>query len=116
MAFEKFMESSIPFINDRSHLVAAAHTIYNDICLPEGDRKLKDALIDMWIVGSSELRANSGDFAEIRDFAADLSVRLLNGFNYNSVAVRCSKCKQNKTALRQVKNTNEEDPKKRQPV
>ena len=116
MAFEKFIESSIPVINNRSHLVAAANAIYNDIFLPESDRKLKDALIDIWIMGSSELCATSGDFADIPDFAADLSVHLLRGFDYNAVTGHCEKCGKKVNGSRQFRSVDETGAEKREPA
>lgn len=116
LALKKFIDSSVPLLNNKPHLIAAACTVYNDISLPEGDRKLKDALTDIWIMGSSELHANGEDFDDIPGLAADLSVRFLTGFNSNLMSTRCGKCARQMNGPRQVRSKGESGTETREPV
>ena len=116
LALKKFVDSSVPLLNNKPHLIAAACTVYNDISLPEDDRKLKDALIDIWIMGSSELHANSEDFDDIPGLAADLSVRFLKGFSSNLMSTRCGTCERHFNGHRLVRLKDESGAEQRKPV
>lgn len=116
LALKKFVDSSVPLLNNKPYLIAAASTVYNDISLPEDDRKLKDALVDIWIIGSSELHANSEDFDDVPRLAADLSMRFLKGFSSNLMSTRCGRCERQVNGPRLVRSKGESGTETRAPA
>lgn len=103
LALEKFRETNP---SSRALVLGATWTVYKDIELPNDDRALKDAVTEMWIVGSPDWWDTDGPgdvesfFREMPFFGAFIFRQFSKGFKGATVRLTCSKCNRKENVLR----------------
>lgn len=87
MSLQKFKNAAARVLTnvDVPALLDAVRTLYKYISLPESDTKLRDILLDTWVLASNELKTAQARplivslFSELPEFALDVTQHSTNG-------------------------------------
>lgn len=99
LALSKFKQQAARIQSAHSRILMTARTVYKEILLPPGDDQLRSVLVDSWILRAGEASADEEwrkrvrvYYRNIPEFAIDVNMRLLTGFQ-NRMWVVCPRCK-----------------------